>query len=58
VLVISLTVVQIGVAFIKSIRKQVDKGMPRALDLGYKDSRRDFTGSANKSTGCAKPTDV
>jgi hypothetical protein len=42
--------------------------MPRALDLGYKegknsftDNRRDFTSSANKSTGCTgyiKPTDV
>jgi hypothetical protein len=55
-------------AFIESIRKQVNKGMLRALDLGYKDSkegftddRRDFTSPTNKSTGptdCAKPTDV
>jgi hypothetical protein len=68
VLIISLTVIQISVAFIKSVRKQVDKGMPRALDLGHKDSRKGFTnnrgdstGSANKSispTDCAKPTDV
>jgi hypothetical protein len=42
--------------------------MLRALDLGYKDSRKGFTNDrgdltspANKSTGltdCAKPTDV
>jgi hypothetical protein len=68
VLIISLTVVQISVAFIESVRKQVDKGMPRALDLGHKDSRKgsmddrgDSTDLANKSTGptdCAKPMDV
>jgi hypothetical protein len=55
-------------AFIESVRKQVDKGMPRAPDLGHKDSRKgstdnrgDLTGPANKSTSptdCAKPTDV
>jgi hypothetical protein len=39
--------------------------MLRALDLGYKESRksftnnrRDFTGLANKSTGRTKPIDV
>jgi hypothetical protein len=39
--------------------------MLRALDLGYKESkksfinnRRDFTGLANKSISCTKPIDV
>jgi hypothetical protein len=55
-------------AFIESVRKQVNKKMPKALDLGYKNSRKgsidnrgDLTSLANKSTGltdCAKLTDV
>jgi hypothetical protein len=58
VLIISLTVVRIGVAFMESVGKWVDKGMPRALDLGYKgngqsftDDSRDLTGLAKESTG-------
>jgi len=68
VLIISLTIVRIGTAFIESVGKQVGKGMLREPDLDYKDSRksftddrRDFTGPASKSTGytnCTKPTDV
>ena len=65
VLIFSFTIVQIGTAFTESVSKRFDKGMPRALDLGYKEGRksiigdrRDFTGLANKSTGCTKPTDV
>jgi hypothetical protein len=55
-------------AFIKSIRKQVNKRMLKALDLSYKDSKkgftnnkRDFISLANKSislTDCAKPINV
>ena len=51
--------------FTESVSKQFDKRMLRTLDLGYKESRksfidnkRDFTGLANKSTSCTKPTDV
>jgi hypothetical protein len=68
VLIISLTVIQISIAFIKSIKKQVNKRMLKALDLGYKDSkkgfinnRKDFTSLANKFTSltdCAKLTNV
>ena len=65
VLIFGLTIVQIGIAFTKSVSRQFDKGIPRALDLGYKEgrksftnNRRDFTGPANKSTGRTKPTDV
>jgi hypothetical protein len=56
------------VAFIKSVRKQVNKRMPKALDLSHKDSKKgsidergDLTGLANKSIGltdCTKPIDV
>ena len=52
-------------AFTESISKRFDKGMLRALDLGYKESRKsiignkkDFTGLANKSIGRTKPTDA
>ena len=65
VLIFSLTIVQIGTAFTESVSKQFDKGMPRALDLGYKEgrksitsNRRDFTGLANKSISCTKLTDA
>jgi hypothetical protein len=65
VLIFSLTIVQISTAFTESVSKQFDKGMPRALNLGYKEGkksiiskRRDFTGLANKSTSCTKPTDA
>jgi hypothetical protein len=65
VLIFGLTIIRIGTAFTESVSKQFNKGMPRALDLGYKegrksftDNRRDFTGLANKSTGRTKPTDV
>ena len=65
VLIFSLTIVQISIAFTKSVSKQFDKGMPRALDLSYKEGRksitsnkRDFTGLANKSTGRTKLTDA
>jgi hypothetical protein len=65
VLIISLTVVQISVAFIKSIKKQVNKRMLKTLNLGYKDSKkgftnnkRDFTSLANKFISCIESTDV
>ena len=65
VLIFSLTIVQIGTAFTESVSKRFDKGMPRALDLGYKEgrksiigNRRDFTGLANESIGRTKPTDA
>jgi hypothetical protein len=65
VLIFSLTIVQIGIAFTESVSKRFDKGMPRALDLGYKEGRksiigdrRDFTGLANKSTSRTKPMDA
>ena len=65
VLIFSLTIVQIGTAFTESVSKQFNKGMPKALDLSYKESKksitsnkRDFTGLANKSTGRTKPTDA
>jgi hypothetical protein len=68
VLIIGLTIVRIGTAFIKSVGKQLDKRMSGALDLGYKGNKqsftndlRDFTGLAKESTGCTgctKPTDV
>jgi hypothetical protein len=64
VLIISLTIVQISIAFIKSVRKQVSKGMLRELDLDYKDNKKSFTSNrrnltslTNKSMGltdCAK----
>jgi hypothetical protein len=67
-LIFGLTIIQIGTAFTESVTKWFNKGIPRALDLGYKegkksfiDNRRDFTGPANESTGCIsyiKPTDV
>ena len=64
-LIFGLTIIRIGIAFTESVSKQFDKGMPKALDLGYKesrksftDNRKDFTGLANKSTGRTKPTDV
>jgi hypothetical protein len=65
VLIFGLTIVRISTAFTESVSKQFDKRMLRALDLGYKkgrksfiNNRRDFTGLANKSTGCTKPMDV
>ena len=72
VLIFSLTIVQISTAFTESVSKRFDKGMLRALDLGYKESRksikgnkRDFTNLANDSTGLenestsrTKPTDA
>jgi hypothetical protein len=65
VLIFSLTIVQIGTAFTKSVSKWFNKGIPKALDLGYKEgkksftnNRRDFTGLANKFTDCTKPTNV
>jgi len=65
VLIFGLTIVQIGTAFIESVSRRFDKGMLRALDLGYKegrksftDNRRDFTGLANESMGRTKPTNV
>ena len=65
VLIFSLTIVQIGMAFTESVSKRFDKGMLRALDLGYKEGRksiigdkRDFTGLANESMGCTKPTNA
>jgi len=65
VLIFSLTIVQIGTAFTESVSKRFDKGMLRALDLGYKEGRksiigdkRDFTGLANESMGCTKPTNA
>ena len=65
VLIFSLAIVQISIAFTKSVSKRFDKGMPRALDLGYKEgrksitsNRKDFTGLANKSTSCTKLTDA
>jgi hypothetical protein len=65
VLIFSLTIVQISMAFTESVSKRFDKRMPRALDLGYKEgrksitsNRRDFTGPANESMGCTKPTDA
>ena len=65
VLIFSLTIVQISIAFTKSVSKQFDKGMLRALDLGYKEGRksiisnkRDFTSLANKSISCTKLTDA
>jgi hypothetical protein len=54
-----------SIAFIKNVSKWFNKGIPRALDLGYKEgkesfinNRRDFTSLANKSTDCTKPMDV
>jgi hypothetical protein len=68
VLLVSLTIVRISTALIKSIGTQFDKWMLRALDLGYKGNRqsftddpRHFTGPADKPTGrtgCTKLTDV
>jgi len=65
VLIFGLTIIQISIAFTKSVSRQFDKRMLRALDLGYKEDRksfinnkRDFTGLANKSIGYTKPTDV
>jgi hypothetical protein len=65
VLIFGLTIVQISTAFTKGVNRWFNKGIPRALDLGYKegkksfiDNRRDFTGPANESTDCTKPTDV
>jgi hypothetical protein len=65
VLIFGLTIVQIGTAFTENVNKWSNKGIPRAPDLGYKEgkesftnNRRDFTGLANKSTGCTKLTDV
>jgi len=65
VLIFGLTIIRIGTAFTESVSRQFDKRMLRTLDLGYKkgrksftDNRRDFTGLANKSIGCTKPTDV
>ena len=65
VLIFSLTIVQISIAFTESVSKWFNKGMPKALDLSYKEgrksitsNRRDFTGLANKSIGCTKPTDA
>jgi len=65
VLIFSLTIVQIGMAFTESVSKRFDKGMLRVLDLGYKEgrksitgNRRDFTGLANESIGRTKPTDA
>ena len=57
VLIISLTIVQIGTAFIKIVSKRFDKGMLRILDLGYKRGWLDFTDLAG-CTGCSKLTDV
>jgi hypothetical protein len=65
VLIFGLTIVQIGTAFTENVNKWFNKGIPRALDLGYKegkesftDNRRDFTSLANESTGRTKLTDV
>ena len=65
VLIFSFTIVQISTAFTKSVSKRFNKGMPKALDLGYKEgrksiisNRRDFTSSANESTGCTKLIDA
>jgi hypothetical protein len=66
VLITSIVVVQIGTAFIESVGNQVTKGMPRAPDLVYKESKKsftdkggDFTGPAKESMGCTSSlTDV
>jgi hypothetical protein len=65
VLIFSLIIVQISTAFTKSVSRQFDKEMLRALDLGYKesrksftDNRRDFIGLANKSISRTKLIDV
>ena len=61
VLIISLTIVQIGTAFIKIVSKQFDKGMLRVLDLSYKGGWLDFTDPVKESasrTGSSKLTDV
>jgi hypothetical protein len=52
VLIISLTVVRIGAAFMESVGKRFDKGMPRAL--GYKGSRQSFTEERRDFTGLTK----
>ena len=57
VLIISLTIVRIGTAFIEIVSKRFDKGMRRALDLGYKGGWLDFTDPAGR-TGCSNLTDV
>ena len=65
VLIFSLIIVQISTAFTESVSKWFNKGMLKALDLGYKESRksiisnrRDFTGLANESISRTKPTDA
>jgi hypothetical protein len=66
VLIVGLTIVQIGTAFVENVSKRFDKGMPRALDLDYKghsisslvDNVLDFTDPAVDLTNCTKPTNV
>jgi hypothetical protein len=65
VLIFGFTIVQISTAFTKNVNKWSNKGIPRALDLGYKEgkesftnNRRDFTSLANESMDRTKPTDV
>jgi hypothetical protein len=41
-------------AFIKSVRKQVDKKMPKTLDLDYKDSKKGFINNKRDLTSPAK----
>jgi hypothetical protein len=65
VLIVSLTIVQISIAFIKSVSKQFNKRVPRALGLDYKGNEQSFTDLAKESTGlavdltdCIRPTDA
>jgi hypothetical protein len=38
VLIVSPTMVQIGIVFTESVSKWLDDGMPRALELGHKEN--------------------
>jgi predicted phosphohydrolase len=38
VLLISLMIVRLGTVAIEGVRRWLDKGMPRVLDLGHKES--------------------
>src|ERR1700738_2356448 len=51
-LIVSLIVVRIGAAFMESVGKRFDEGMPSAL--GYKGSRQSFTEEGGGLTGPAK----